>query len=166
VECGDLRYPAQMRSYLHDPRPINEYQLDDEFIAHIPSTYYDPHPPLPAYRNHEALISSDPRNPSDPSVVHSPELEDEPSMMLKNGIKLRKRQQDTTGHSVQKCNFNVFYLCFAFYCLGVAYTPDFDFDLWSEDFHRPHNLTKFDCVSFWVVFLCDVFCLLLLLFDD
>lgn len=40
-------------------------------------------------------------------------------MMLKQGVKPHKRVQDTTG---------------------VAYTPDFDFDLWSEDVNRPLNI--------------------------
>lgn len=41
----------------------SDYQLDEEELPWIPPNYYDPHIPLPAYRNHEALLTSDPRNP-------------------------------------------------------------------------------------------------------
>ena len=47
----------------HSQLARSEYQLDDEEIPSVPPNYYDPHIPLPAYRNHEALLTADPRNP-------------------------------------------------------------------------------------------------------
>ena len=42
-------------------------------------------------------------------------------MMIKQGIKPHKRVQDQTG---------------------IAYTPDFDFDLWNEDVNRPLSIVN------------------------
>ena len=47
----------------HSQLVRSEYQLDDEQLPWLPPNYYDPHIPLPAYRNHEALLTADPRNP-------------------------------------------------------------------------------------------------------
>ena len=47
----------------HSQLVRSDYQLDDEQIPWVPPNYYDPHIPLPAYRNHEALLTADPRNP-------------------------------------------------------------------------------------------------------
>ena len=49
--------------FTHSNEARSDYQMDDEEIPWVPPNYYDPHIPLPAYRNHEALLTADPRNP-------------------------------------------------------------------------------------------------------
>lgn len=49
--------------YNHSQLVRSEYQLDEEELPWVPPNYYDPVVPLPAYRNHEALLTADPRNP-------------------------------------------------------------------------------------------------------
>jgi len=92
-------------------------ELTDEGLPYIPETYYDPHLNLPAFRNHEQLLTIDPQNVK--YTKKGDNIESEKQMMLKNGLKPHKKQQNH---------------------VGVAYTPDFDFDLWNEDPNRPHSL--------------------------
>ena len=47
----------------HSQLVRSDYQLDEEELPWLPPNYYDPNIPLPAYRNHEALLTADPRNP-------------------------------------------------------------------------------------------------------
>ena len=105
-----------MSQFYEYPQLLRDYMLNNEHTPFIPNTYYDPHIPLPAYRNHEALTTADPRNPF--YIPIGDNIENEPALAIKQGIKPHKKQQQHTG---------------------VAYTPDYDFDLWAEDYNRPHS---------------------------
>lgn len=117
-------HAMKFRDFFDNRSVMDEFQLNDENIPWIPPSYYDPHCPLPAYRNHESLLTIDPRNPTDINSnidgnqrnTRATSIEEEQNMVIKHGIKPFKRQQQQSG---------------------VAYTPDFDFDLWSEDPYRP-----------------------------
>jgi len=114
------------RSYLDQ----HSFQsLDDSMIDKPPPNYYQPHPPLPAFRNHESLFTIDPRNPND--VAASKEIESEPKSLLRANLKPEKLPHIRDG---------------------VSYSPDFDFDLWGVDFFRPRvPLNPQDWGNRWIV---------------
>lgn len=93
---------------------FNFQSLDRSFFDKPPSTYYRPNTPLPAFRNHESLFTIDPRDES--QVSRSEEIESESKSMLRVNLKAEKLPQIRDG---------------------VSYSPDFDFDLWGVDVHRP-----------------------------
>lgn len=90
--------------------------IHDEFQEFIPDTYYHPNKPLPIFRNHEALTTMDSRDPR--YIPPGKNQDEDPADVLKVGMKQSKLDQMNTG---------------------VAYSPDFDFELWSEDYHRPRK---------------------------
>jgi len=103
--------------------------LDDSMIDKAPPNYYQPNPPLPAFRNHEALFTVDPRNPN--SVEAAKEIESEPKSLLRVNLKPEKLPHIRDG---------------------VSYSPDFDFDLWGVDFFRPRvPLNPQDWGNRWLV---------------
>jgi len=91
---------------------LREHKLDP-----LPETYYEPNQPTPAFRNQEALFTHDPRDPSS---------EQQPVSYEDEVFKFQRAKERKVKYQQRKD--------------GVAYSPDFDFDLWAEDPNRPRHL--------------------------
>eukprot|EP00494_Astrolonche_serrata_P031881 UN32150 len=108
---------------------FNHVALDKTWLDKPPSTYYEVNPPLPLFRNHEALTTLDPRNMSQVDKVE--ELESETKSLLRVNLKPEKIPQLRDG---------------------VSYSPNFDFDLWGIDYFRPRTpMNPQDWGNRWMV---------------
>lgn len=91
--------------------------LGEHKVNQIPETYYEPNEPTPAFRNQESMFTHDPRDPT---------RLDEPKSYEDEIFKYERAKERKVKFQQRKD--------------GVAYSPDFDHDLWAEDANRPRHL--------------------------